>query len=242
MERSPVVRVRGLTKQFDDFIAVDHIDFDVYDGEIFGFLGANGAGKTTTIRMLCGLLYPTEGEASVEGLDVYTQTHAIKRQIGYMSQKFSLYNDLTVRENVEFFAGIYGLRGKSMARAFERAADEYGLSALFERLTADLPLGWKQRLALVCSILHEPNVLFLDEPTSGVDPNSRRDFWQTIYDLSDAGTTVFVTTHFMDEAEYCHRLSIMYQGGIIALDTPQQLKSTCHSETIEDVFVRLVDR
>ncbi|MBD3373998.1 ATP-binding cassette domain-containing protein [candidate division KSB1 bacterium] len=234
------VHVVDLTRKFGDFTAVDRVSFDVYDGEIFGFLGANGAGKTTTIRMLCGLLLPTSGEAFVEGYDVYSQTMEIKRNIGYMSQKFSLYNDLLVRENLEFFTGVYGLQSASQKQAFERAADQYGLAPFMNRMTHDLPLGWKQRLALTCSILHEPQILFLDEPTSGVDPISRREFWQTIYDLSSQGTTVFVTTHFMDEAEYCNRLSIMYQGGIIAIGAPQELKQEYHKETIQDVFIHLV--
>jgi ABC-2 type transport system ATP-binding protein len=236
------VKAYNLTKRFGRFTAVDGVSFQVKEGEIFGFLGANGAGKTTTIRMLCGLLMPSTGNASVAGFDVYSQTAEIKENIGYMSQKFSLYNDLTVRENIEFFAGIYGLDNKSTSREVARAGNAYGLGDYLERLTRDIPLGWKQRLALICALLHQPRILFLDEPTSGVDPISRREFWEMIYDLAQSGTTVFVTTHFMEEAEYCHRLSIMYQGAIIALGSPQELKANYQRQSIEEVFIHLVDR
>jgi ABC-2 type transport system ATP-binding protein len=218
------VETRDLVKRFGDFLAVDHITLDVRRGEIFGFLGPNGAGKSTTIRMLCGLLLPTSGTATVGGLDVMTQSEAIKQHIGYMSQKFSLYDDLTVEENIDFFSGIYGV---PKARRAERKAYVLKMAGIEERrssLTGLLSGGWKQRLALGCAILHEPPVLFLDEPTSGVDPIARRTFWDLIYQLSAAGNTIFVSTHYMDEAEYCHRLALMYRGKIIALGTPGELK------------------
>jgi ABC-2 type transport system ATP-binding protein len=220
------VETRDLVKRFGDFVAVDHVTLDVRRGEIFGFLGPNGAGKSTTIRMLCGLLLPTSGTATVGGLDVMTQSETIKHHIGYMSQKFSLYDDLTVEENIDFFSGIYGV---PKARRAERKAYVLKMAGIEERrssLTGLLSGGWKQRLALGCAILHEPPVLFLDEPTSGVDPIARRTFWDLIYQLSAAGNTIFVSTHYMDEAEYCHRLALMYRGKIIALGTPAELKQS----------------
>jgi ABC-2 type transport system ATP-binding protein len=220
------VEIRDLVKRFGDFSAVDHVILQVRRGEIFGFLGPNGAGKSTTIRMLCGLLLPTSGSASVGGLDVMTQSEAIKQRIGYMSQKFSLYDDLTVEENIDFFSGIYGV---PRARRAERKAYVLKMAGIEERratLTRLLSGGWKQRLALGCAILHEPPILFLDEPTSGVDPIARRTFWDLIYQLSAAGNTIFVSTHYMDEAEYCHRLALMYRGKIIALGTPGELKQS----------------
>ena len=220
------VEIHDLVKRFGDFIAVDHVSLNVERGEIFGFLGPNGAGKSTTIRMLCGLLLPTSGTASVGGLDVMTQSEAIKKNIGYMSQKFSLYDDLTVEENIDFFSGIYGV---PRARRPERKAYVLKMAGIEERrstLTHLLSGGWKQRLALGCAILHEPPILFLDEPTSGVDPVARRTFWDLIYQLSAAGHTIFVSTHYMDEAEYCHRLALMYRGKIIALGTPGELKQS----------------
>jgi ABC-2 type transport system ATP-binding protein len=220
------VEIHDLVKRFGDFIAVDHVTLQVGRGEIFGFLGPNGAGKSTTIRMLCGLLLPTSGTASVGGLDVMTQSEAIKKNIGYMSQKFSLYDDLTVEENIDFFSGIYGV---PRARRPERKAYVLKMAGIEERrstLTHLLSGGWKQRLALGCAILHEPPILFLDEPTSGVDPIARRTFWDLIYQLSAAGQTIFVSTHYMDEAEYCHRLALMYRGKIIALGTPGELKQS----------------
>jgi ABC-2 type transport system ATP-binding protein len=219
------VEAEDLAKDFGEFHAVDHVSFRVRKGEIFGFLGPNGAGKSTTIRILCGLLVPTSGRATVAGFDVGTQTELVRRNIGYMSQRFSLYDDLTVSENIDFFAGIYGVpRPKRAARkAFAlRMAD---LSDKQTMMTRHLAGGWKQRLALGCAILHEPPVLFLDEPTSGVDPVARRDFWDLIYDMAAAGTTIFVTTHYMEEAEYCHRIALMYRGRIIAMGTPGELKS-----------------
>jgi ABC-2 type transport system ATP-binding protein len=220
------VEIHDLVKRFGDFIAVDHVTLQVGRGEIFGFLGPNGAGKSTTIRMLCGLLLPTSGTASVGGLDVMTQSEAIKKNIGYMSQKFSLYDDLTVEENIDFFSGIYGV---PRARRPERKAYVLKMAGIEERrstLTHLLSGGWKQRLALGCAMLHEPPILFLDEPTSGVDPIARRTFWDLIYQLSAAGQTIFVSTHYMDEAEYCHRLALMYRGKIIALGTPGELKQS----------------
>ena len=212
MTNEIAVSAKKLTKQFGDFTAVDNVTFDVSRGEIFGFLGANGAGKTTTIRMLCGLLLPTSGEGHVSGFDIMTQTEAIKRTIGYMSQKFSLYNDLTVAENIEFFGGVYGLSNSELKRRARAMLQKMHLEDWQNAITGRLPLGWKQRLALGCAVLHGPKILFLDEPTGGVDPISRREFWNMIYELADQGTTIFVTTHYMDEAEYCNRLSIMYRG------------------------------
>ncbi len=220
------VETHDLVKRFGDFIAVDHVTLQVGRGEIFGFLGPNGAGKSTTIRMLCGLLLPTSGSATVGGLDVMRESEAIKQHIGYMSQKFSLYDDLTVEENIDFFSGIYGV---PRARRPERKAYVLKMAGIEERrstLTRLLSGGWKQRLALGCAILHEPPILFLDEPTSGVDPIARRTFWDLIYQLSAAGNTIFVSTHYMDEAEYCHRLALMYGGRIIALGTPGELKQS----------------
>jgi drug efflux transport system ATP-binding protein len=222
--QAPVV-VSELTRRFGDFTAVDSVSFEVRSGEIFGFLGPNGAGKTTTIKMLTGLLAPTEGSGWVAGFDIRTQRREIKRHIGYMSQKFSLYGDLTVRENIELFGGLYGVTGE---RARERMAWILGMAHLEgaeDRLAEELPLGWKQRLALGCAMIHEPPILFLDEPTSGVDPVARRHFWDLINELSAGGVTVFVSTHYMEEAEYCHRLALLNRGRLIALDTPRGLRS-----------------
>jgi len=223
---SLAVSVRDLTRRFGDFTAVDRVTFDVEEGEIFGFLGPNGAGKTTTIRMLIGLLAPSSGTGAVAGFDVLTETEAIKHSIGYMSQLFSLYADLTVDENVQFFAGLYGVRGERLKRRRREVLEMAGLAEHGRRITGDLPLGWKQRLALGTAVLHEPPLLFLDEPTSGVDPISRRAFWDLIYGLAAGGTTVFVSTHYMEEAEYCHRLALMNRGRIIALDRPAALRET----------------
>jgi ABC-2 type transport system ATP-binding protein len=223
------VEIRDLVKRFGDFVAVDHISMEVRRGEIFGFLGPNGAGKSTTIRVLCGLLAPTSGSATVGGLDVGTQSELIKQRIGYMSQRFSLYDDLTVEENIDFFSGIYGV---PRARRNERKDYVLKMAGIEERrssLTNLLSGGWKQRLALGCAILHEPPILFLDEPTSGVDPIARRTFWDLIYELSRAGHTIFVSTHYMDEAEYCHRLALMYRGKVTALGTPAELKQSLGS-------------
>lgn len=222
-----------LTRVFGDFVAVDRVSFDVGEGEIFGFLGPNGAGKTTTIKMLAGLLVPTSGRGTVAGFDVMTETEAIKRNIGYMSQLFSLYGDLTVDENIAFFSKLYGVPRARRAERRDWALDMAGLSEHRHRLTAKLPLGWKQRLALGCAVLHEPPILFLDEPTSGVDPISRRNFWDLIYDFAGEGTTVFVTTHYMEEAEYCHRLALMNRGRLIALDTPARLREQMREPILE---------
>jgi ABC-2 type transport system ATP-binding protein len=239
---SDSVIVENLTRRFGTFTAVDRISFRVRDGEIFGFLGANGAGKTTTIRMLAGLLSPTEGRATVEGFDIATQSDALKTHIGYMSQKFSLYDDLTVYENLEFYGGLYGLEGDAFRSALKNATSFTGLEALYARFPRAIPLGWKQRLALTAAMLHRPRLLFLDEPTGGVDPISRREFWRLIHDLAGGGTTVFVTTHYMDEAEYCNRLSIMHDGKIVAMGSPAELKASGGWKTMEDAFVELVGR
>jgi len=236
------VTVRNLTRQFGDFVAVDNVSFDVGQGEIFGFLGANGAGKTTTIRMLTGLLQPSSGEGTVGGWDINREYEKIKTCIGYMSQRFSLYDDLKVQENLFFFGGIYGL---SRSRIRERIAEldtTLNLSHMANQKTVSLPLGFKQRLALACAILHKPPILFLDEPTGGVDPIARRYFWDLISNLANAGTTVFVTTHYMDEAEYCHRLSIMDKGRIVEMDAPAAIKKKYNMTSIQDIFIHLVDR
>ena len=219
------VEVNDLTRLFGDFTAVDHVTFQVPEGEIFGFLGPNGAGKTTTIKMLTGLLAPTSGTGRVAGFDVRTDAERIKQRIGYMSQLFSLYGDLTVDENIAFFAGLYGVTGARLDERRDWVLRMAGLTEHRRQMTADLPLGWKQRLALGCAVLHEPPILFLDEPTSGVDPLSRRSFWELIYALADRGTTMFVSTHYMEEAEYCHRLALMNRGRLIALDRPAALRS-----------------
>ena len=226
------VEVKDLVKRFGDFVAVDHISFTVSKGEIFGFLGPNGAGKSTTIRILCGLLMPSGGQAFVGGLDVEAEAEAVKRNIGYMSQKFSLYDDLTVEENIRFFSGIYGVPEEIRKERKEYVLRMAGLETRRNTMTRLLPGGWKQRLALGCAILHQPPILFLDEPTSGVDPIARRGFWDLIYQLSETGHTIFVTTHYMDEAEYCHRVALMYGGKIIALGTPASLKKTLRSQSL----------
>jgi ABC-2 type transport system ATP-binding protein len=225
-QNSIAVRVEGLTRVFGDFVAVDHLSLHVTRGEIFGFLGPNGAGKSTTIRMLCGLLLPTSGSGSVGGYDIITQSEDIKQNIGYMSQKFSLYDDLTVGENIDFFSGIYSVEESKKEERKEWALAMAGLGDKRGAITKTLPGGYKQRLALGCAILHEPLILFLDEPTSGVDPVSRRNFWTMIYEMARAGTTVFVTTHYMDEADYCDRLALIYRGTIIAEGTPNELRKT----------------
>lgn len=231
-----VISVRNLTKRFGDFIAVDSISFDVSKGEIFGFLGANGAGKTTAMRMLCGLSYPTSGTGTIAGLDVRKDGELIKRKIGYMSQRFSLYNDLTVRENMRLYASIYGL---SKQETDERSTQLLSrLNFLSERntLVGSLPLGWKQKLSFAVATIHRPEIVFLDEPTGGVDPITRRQFWELIYEAAADGTTIFVTTHYMDEAEYCSRVSIMVDGKIAALDTPTRLKQQFAAKSMDEVF------
>jgi ABC-2 type transport system ATP-binding protein len=233
------ISCEALTKQFGDFIAVNKISFEVAQGEIFGFLGANGAGKTTAMRMLCGLSYPSSGSASVAGFDVYHQQEAIKQHIGYMSQKFSLYETLSVRENIRFFGGVYGLSRKEIAARSQALISKLGMEAAADKLVASLPLGWKQKLALSVAIFHRPQIVFLDEPTGGVDPVTRRQFWDMIYEAAASGITVFVTTHYMDEAEYCKRISIMVDGRIEALDTPAALKARYGTTHMEDVFYQL---
>ena len=228
-----VVEVRDLTRTFGDFVAVDHISLKVKKGEVFGFLGPNGAGKSTTIRMLCGLLLPTSGEGRVAGFDIMTESETIKRHIGYMSQKFSLYDDLTVEENIDFFAGIYNVPRQKRGARKDWVLQMAGLAEKRGHATGSLAGGWKQRLALGCAVLHEPPILFLDEPTSGVDPLSRRQFWDLIAQMSDQGTTVFVTTHYMEEAEYCDELALIYRGKMIAKGRPLELKSAVPEEILE---------
>lgn len=235
------VKTDSLTRRFGDFTAVDAVSIEVKQGEVFGFLGANGAGKTTMIRMLCGLMAPSAGSGTVAGFDVMTESEEIKKNIGYMSQKFSLYDDLSIRENIEFFGGIYGLPPEEIENRKNALIEQVGLSGYVNKLTRTLPLGFKQRLALGCALLHDPPIIFLDEPTSGVDPAARRQFWDLIYQTVESGKTVFVTTHFMDEAEYCHRVSIMRAGKLIALDTPGALREKYHKESMQDVFVALVE-
>ena len=231
-----IIQVKDLTKQFGTFTAVDHITFEVERGEIFGFLGANGAGKTTAMRMLCGLSYPTSGSGTVAGFDVVKEGEKIKRHIGYMSQRFSLYDDLTVMENMELFGGIYGVKGHELK---ERATALLQKLDFFEgrnTMVGSLPLGWKQKLAFVVATLHRPEIVFLDEPTGGVDPITRRQFWEMIYQAASEGTTIFVTTHYMDEAEYCNRISMMVDGKIKALDTPTNLKKSFNAASMDEVF------
>lgn len=234
-----VITVRELTKQFGAFTAVDHISFEVRRGEVFGFLGANGAGKTTAMRMLTGLSRPSSGEASVAGFDVYRQAERIKRHIGYMSQRFSLYEDLTVRENIQFYGGIYGLTGRRLREKTKELIESLGLEEVRTTLVKSLPLGWKQKLAFSVAVMHDPEIVFLDEPTGGVDPITRRQFWEMIYRAAAGGMTVFVTTHYMDEAEYCDRISIMVDGRIEALDTPSALKAQFSAESMNAVFLQL---
>ena len=237
--RLHMITADKLTKQFGDFTAVDQISFDVAKGEIFGFLGANGAGKTTAMRMLCGLSIPTSGKASVNGFDVYTETEKIKKSIGYMSQKFSLYEDLTVRENMRFYGGIYGMSIAQIKTKTQYILEHLHLEKEKDTLVRSLPLGWKQKLSFSVAIFHDPSVVFLDEPTGGVDPITRREFWEMIYEAAHKGTTVFVTTHYMDEAEYCNRVCIMVDGRIEAMDTPANLKKQYGSAHMEDVFLKL---
>ena len=239
MEENKVIEVKGLTKMFGDFTAVSAITFNVRKGEIFGFLGANGAGKTTAMKMLIGISKPTAGEAKVAGFDVASEAEDIKKNIGYMSQKFALYDDLTVKENITFFGGIYGLTRARIKEKTNELIEELGLQHHTDKLVGSLPLGWKQKIAFSVSLLHEPKIVFLDEPTGGVDPNTRRQFWEMIYKSANKGTTIFVTTHYMDEAEYCDRVSIMVNGKIEALDTPKRLKEQFNAETMNDVFLKL---
>jgi len=231
---------QSLTRRFGKFTAVDDLNLEVKRREIFGFLGANGAGKTTAIRMFCGLLKPSSGEAWVDGLPISTDAEAIKRRIGYMSQRFSLYDDLLIEENTNFFGGIYGLSKREIEASKAETFSRLGLDHLKRTLTRELPLGYKQRLALACAMLHHPRLLFLDEPTGGVDPVARREFWDIIYETAEAGATIFVTTHYMDEAEYCSRISIMKEGKIIALGAPAELKRLHNANSMEELFLDLV--
>ncbi|MCD6067929.1 MAG: Sulfate-transporting ATPase [Bacteroidetes bacterium] len=239
MNNPPVISCKDLSKKFGSFTAVDNISFEVKAGEIFGFLGANGAGKTTAMRMFCGLSIPTSGAATVAGFDVFKDTEKIKKNIGYMSQKFSLYEDLTVAENITFFGGIYGLSNKQIKEKTEELLGRLHLENQAKKLVRSLPLGWKQKLSFSVAILHQPKIVFLDEPTGGVDPVTRRQFWDLIYEASDTGVTIFVTTHYMDEAEYCNRISMMVDGAIKALDTPANLKKQFSADSMDAVFYEL---
>jgi ABC-2 type transport system ATP-binding protein len=234
-----VIRVREMVKKFGDFTANDRLSFDVYEGEIFGFLGANGAGKTTALRILCGLSLPTSGEISVAGFNVYSDREMIKRKIGYMSQKFSLYEDLKVYENIRLYAGIYGLSRRQIRERSAHLLDALGLEEVRNKRIADLPLGWRQKLAFSVAVIHQPSIVFLDEPTGGVDPVTRRQFWDLIYQASRDGITVFVTTHYMDEAEYCDRVSIMEAGRIEAIGTPAELMEKYNAQNMDEVFIQI---
>lgn len=239
MKEENVIEAEDLTKTFGVFTAVNAISFEVKKGEIFGFLGANGAGKTTAMKMLIGISKPSSGKATVAGYDVYTQHQSIKKNIGYMSQKFALYDDLTVKENITFFGGIYGLSRARIREKRKQLVAELGLEDISDKLVGSLPLGWKQKLSFSVSLIHDPRIVFLDEPTGGVDPITRRQFWEMIYKAADQGTTIFVTTHYMDEAEYCDRVSIMVEGKIEALDTPKNLKQQYQVNSMNDVFLKL---
>ena len=239
MSNSKVIQVEELTKMFGDFTAVNSITFDVEKGEIFGFLGANGAGKTTAIKMLIGISNPTSGAAKVAGFDVFTNAEDVKKNIGYMSQKFALYDDLTVKENITFFGGIYGLSRSKIKEKSNNLIEDLGLENVADQLVGALPLGWKQKISFSVALLHDPKIVFLDEPTGGVDPITRRQFWEMIYKAANQGTTVFVTTHYMDEAEYCDRVSIMVDGRIEALDTPKNLKEQFNAANMNDVFLKM---
>ena len=234
-----IIEVEDLVKKFGNFVANDHLTFNVFRGEIFGFLGANGAGKTTAIKILSGLSFPTSGKIKVAGYDVYTQREKIKKTIGYMSQKFSLYEDLKVKENIRFYAGIYGISNKEIERKTNQLLERLNLTEAGDTLVREIPLGWKQKLAFSVAVFHDPELVFLDEPTGGVDPIARRQFWELIYESANKGVTVFVTTHYMDEAEYCHRVSIMSEGKIEALDTPENLKKNYQAKDINEVFVKI---
>ncbi|MDE5595579.1 MAG: ABC transporter ATP-binding protein [Muribaculaceae bacterium] len=235
-ENDNVISVKGLTKRFGDFTAVDNISFDVKRGEIFGFLGANGAGKTTAMRMLCGLSYPTSGDGYVAGCDINRQADEIKHHIGYMSQKFSLYGNLSVEENLKLFATIYGMTDEEIKASSKKLFEELEMDSMRDTLVKDIPVGWKQKLAFATATIHRPEVVFLDEPTGGVDPATRRKFWELIYKAASEGMTIFVTTHYLDEAEYCNRVSIMVDGKISALASPEVLKEKYHVETMDEVF------
>lgn len=239
MTQEAVIRTTKLTKRFGDFIATNELSIEVFKGEIFGFLGANGAGKTTAMRMLCGLSVPSSGTASIAGFDIYKETELIKKNIGYMSQKFSLYEDLSVLENIHFFGGIYGLSKKELSEKSAALIDNLGMGGMAKKMVGSLPLGWKQKLSFSVAIIHEPSIVFLDEPTGGVDPITRRQFWDLIYEAAGRGITVFVTTHYMDEAEYCNRLSMMVDGVVKALDSPAALKKQFNARSMDEVFFEL---
>lgn len=234
-----IIEVKNLVKKFGSFVANDNLTFNVKRGEIFGFLGANGAGKTTAIKILSGLSFPTSGDVKVAGFDVYREREKVKKNIGYMSQKFSLYEDLTVRENIRFYGGIYGLSSKYIKEKTEGLLERLKMRNIQDSLISSLPLGWKQKIAFSVAIFHEPKIVFLDEPTGGVDPITRRDFWEMIYETSDSGITVFVTTHYMDEAEYCDRVSIMDKGRIEGLNTPSELKKQFNAQNMDEVFIKI---
>jgi len=237
--REKVIEVKELTKRFGEFTAVKSISFDVYKGEIFGFLGANGAGKTTAMKMLCGILKPSSGRGRVAGFDIFKQQDKVKKHIGYMSQRFSLYEDLKVWENIRLFGGIYGLKEREIGQRTTNILEELGFASERNTLVASLPLGWKQKLAFSVAIMHNPEIVFLDEPTGGVDPATRRQFWELIYAAAERGITVFVTTHYLDEAEYCNRLSIMADGAIRALDSPDNLKKEFGTESMDEIFYKM---
>ncbi len=239
MSQEKIISVHNLSKKFGDFTAVNNISFEVKKGEIFGFLGANGAGKTTAMKMLIGISKPSSGDATVAGFDVKTNSEMVKKSIGYMSQKFSMYDDLTIKENITFFGGIYGLSKIRIKEKTTQLIQTLQLEAVADKLVGSLPLGWKQKLAFSVALLHEPKVVFLDEPTGGVDPITRRQFWEMIYAEANKGTTLFVTTHYMDEAEYCDRVSIMVEGHIEALDTPANLKKQYNVDSMNEVFLKL---
>ncbi len=233
------IEVEHLSKHFGSFKAVDDISFNVKKGEIFGFLGANGAGKSTAMKMLCGLSKPSAGKAKIAGFDIYKDTEKIKKNIGYMSQKFSLYDDLNLKENIQFYAGIYGLNNNLITHKTNELISKFGLESSAKKLLRDMPLGWKQKLAFSVAVIHSPEIVFLDEPTGGVDPITRRQFWELIYEAADSGVTVFVTTHYMDEAEYCQRISMMNAGKIVALGSPNELKNSYSADNMDEVFQKI---